>query len=266
MSAPETSQPSGGEKTAFDRRIKVAEIVTKAVSALMLVAGGLVGWFKYLDQQDSHRREEATALQERQAREEAQRKQELALRQKELQVRFYEQQMVHYLAICDLAARLANAPYLSAVPEDLHQFLELYWGKVCVFESDKVEAAQRAFYDSLIDIKDLTAPPPARLKELCYALAHACREDLKVGFDNPKIGPLPAERKVTNVSLPWKIESFSLGKMGRVSPYLELGRPSPFIVMPPPSLSAPLLPGPGVTAPEKTKGSPPGKEKSKGSD
>jgi len=262
--------PASGEKIALDRKLQVADMLIKAVSTIAVVVGGLVGVFSYLSEQRRHQNEMSAALekdrqdrQERQRHEADQRKQEIKLRQKELQIKFYEQQMLQYLSICDVAARLATAARLQDAVVDLRQFNELYWGKVCVFESTAVEAAQRTFYDALAEVKDLSAPPPKQLRELAYRLAHACREDLKTGFNDPQIGNLPTERNAPTLSPSW------MGLIGKLPPgklrpptFFDWTPGTPFTVVPHPSLSSPLLPNtltpnPSISSPPTS--SPPAK-------
>jgi hypothetical protein len=112
---------------------------------------------------------------------------------------FYEQQINLYAAICDAAAKVATAERLQDVKDDLRTFNTLYWGKMCIVESPRVEMIQRKIQDELARINRSDVQPPAALKQLCYQLAHACRDDLEAVF-NPKIGQLPSERTGPSIS------------------------------------------------------------------
>jgi hypothetical protein len=197
---PPTSPAPPPAKSPFEKRMQVADLSIKAVGLVLLIVSGWVGVAKFFDDQQA-------AREERLERHLA----DLEQRKKEFRVRFYEQQMAHYGAICDAAARLATAGRLADARDDLRAFDTLYWGKLCIVESPEVEAAQRAIHDALAKCADLGCPPPKELHQLCYQLAHACRDDLKRVFE-PGIGNLPRQREGPGLP-PW-ILKVPPGKLG----------------------------------------------------
>jgi hypothetical protein len=187
--APARNEDEKNGKSGFDRRLQIAEMFTKVLTTLMLVVGGFVGLAQYMNQQrqfEENRQDQAMReekdRQAQLARDKENLHEQVKLKQKELQLKFYDQQMWHYLEICDAAAKLATRPRLADAGAEIRTFDELYWGKVTLFESAKVEHAQRAFHDAVIQASQyLDAPTRPELALLAYKLGHACREDLKTG-------------------------------------------------------------------------------------
>jgi hypothetical protein len=181
-SAATTATDGANGKLTLADKTQIADLVIKAVGSLLLLISGWFGVIKYFDDQEIAR---ATAKKEREDRA-ARQVQEDKMREKEFQVRLFEQKMTHYVSICDAAARIAISEKLEDVRDDLRTFYTLYWGKVCMFESKDVELAQLAINGELAKATDPKAVTSKELRKLCYNLAHACRKDLDAAFLQPK--------------------------------------------------------------------------------
>ncbi len=226
-----TSTSSTSPRMNFEEKMKLADLVIKAVGALLLIVGAWVNVALFITGQEKTQKEAATQA----AKELTQRENELTQRKdqqqrdfeqrkKEFSLKFYEKQLALYLEVCDAAARIATAKRLEEVQADLRLFDQLYWGKMCVIESTKVEAAQRTFYEELVKTSYLHPKPSEKLLRHCYLLAHACRDDLKELFDSP-IGNLPVERKGQVVT---QLEGLTLNpKLGPKMLEPKIQAPSP---------------------------------------
>jgi hypothetical protein len=195
--------PTTTAKLTFTEKLQLADLIVKGMGAILLIVGGYVTVAKFLDDQ---RTNQETAQRQQEA--------ELEQRKKEFKIKFYEQQIALYAAICDAAAKVATCERLDEVHDELRAFNALYWGKLCIVESPTVEIVQRKIHDELAKLDRSDLPPPQELKLLCYQLAHACRDDLEEVF-NPKLGKLPIERKAVPLSqLPIKLVPAKHGKTG----------------------------------------------------
>lgn len=165
----------------FDQKMQVVDLVVKGMGALVVIIAGWISVAKYLE--DSRTNAEAV---------QRQKEADLEQRKKEFKIKFYEQQFALYTAICDVAARVATAERLEDVEDDLRVFHSLYWGKLCIVESQAVEKVQRKIHDEILKTwqSDTKKIPTQVMTCLAYELAHACRDDLEEVF-RPEIGKLP---------------------------------------------------------------------------
>jgi hypothetical protein len=80
------------------------------------------------------------------------------------------------------ASAIANARDGHEAHDARRKFLELYWGPLCLVESQDVESATAAFKNALDRWTDESTPPPPDLSRLSFALAGACRKSLGEAF------------------------------------------------------------------------------------
>jgi hypothetical protein len=183
-----------------ENKLTLTDILLKGVTALAVVVAGFVGVVKYFDDQQLHRESREKELAELRLKsdaDEAQRQQErqqLAAKQqaeanqrvREFQIKFFEHQMLAYSLICDAAARIATAERLADADDAIRTFNQLYFGKVCIFESKEVSSAQVKLYRALVQMDDHSQPPPQELRVLCLGLAAACSSHLRESFMLPQ--------------------------------------------------------------------------------
>jgi hypothetical protein len=153
-------RPEAPEDRRFKRRSEIADLVVKSASALVLVLGGVVGYFSF-----SHRLES-----------------DLEQRQRDFRVKFYDAQLALYRDATQYAAEIADARTFAEAAEPRRKLLDLYWGPLGLVEALDVEAAMVAFERVLDRWTSDAQPPPPELRARAFDLAQACRRSLGVAF------------------------------------------------------------------------------------
>ena len=186
----------GWAPRTFEQRIQLADLWLKGISALLVLVGGGFGAYKYLDD----RREHEAAQQELEKNREARLKEELLQREKEYKFRLFDQKTQLYAALCDAAAKVATCRSLHEASEEHRLFETLYWGKLCIFESQEVEKAEVQFHQEIMRILESDGEPTTELKNRSLALAKACREDLSKDLEMD-VGALLGARMAPTTSV-----------------------------------------------------------------
>jgi hypothetical protein len=93
------------------------------------------------------------------------------------QQKYYDETLSIYLRATETAARIASlesdgAPQ-SQIEDAKLQFKTLYWGPMCVAESDDVESAMILFQRGIDD-----GVKPEQLEQLSLLLAHVCSNEI----------------------------------------------------------------------------------------
>lgn len=175
--ATEANAPPPAEKTWWERRGPMIEGGFKAIQAVAVVAGVVIGLYQYWDQF-----EKKAGVDKDQ-------------REREVKLRWYEERRPIYLAACDAAGDIAAAPTLKD-PDALKaatRFQSYYYGRMCLVEDEEIMDCM-VIFDQLLR-KELPAggPPSPDLKGCALRLADACRRalDLKSVFNATDVAIQP---------------------------------------------------------------------------
>jgi hypothetical protein len=148
------------------------DAITKGVSVLGLIAGGIWTLRKYFDDRANSRKLD----QERAKSAEIEARKPFASKQLDL-----------YFAAVEAASAIASGPWEQQGPQ-IDAFWRLYWGPLALVEDSTVAKAMIQFGDALKDNAEQT-----ELRIYALELAHACRDAIAQSW-NVSLSSLEAER------------------------------------------------------------------------
>lgn len=129
---------------------------------------------------------------------------ELAEREKDYKVRFYEKRLVVYDEICEVTARIATHRKLEDTKPDLLRFEQLLLGKLTATADKPVMDAVWAFNDAIRELGPTRQYKlPTDLQPFAYDVATACKTSMARAFPTVPFAGAMVGQKIGGIgSLP----------------------------------------------------------------
>jgi hypothetical protein len=175
-----------------EEKYRYHDTVVKWLSLVLAVIGAFVAYKTYVTQQDESRsqddaRHQATLTQNSQFEQN---------RNEQYARRFWEKQLDLYFAACKAAATLATveSPKHAIYAPARAQFDQLYFGELCIVESEEV-AQRMVDFKNAIETYEKDPSAPGRrnsVRDLSLQLAFACRASTEKRWQ-VELGPITAK-------------------------------------------------------------------------